>query len=211
MIIKIVYTGLINWHLAKWVGGRDSSKDYVMKRPNRLLFLASIGAAALVALSPAAHAQATGGTVMFSNDLGLANSFTTGFSDSGLVNPFTETLTFTTATAGTVSINVSTTTTGPENDTDFTNVFLTGTGLVGNILIPQVLGDPFETRGLAGFAIGAGTFTLNLLGTPGTQNGSFGGSVAFQSTSAVPEAGTWAMMLLGFGASKNQPRYLILH
>ena len=171
-----------------------------MKRPHRLLFLASIGAAALVALAPAAQAQATGGTVTFSNDLGLANSFTTGFSDSGLTNPFTETLTFTTASAGTVSINVSTTTTGPENDTDFTSVFLTGTGLVGNVLVPQVLADPIETRGLVNFAIGAGTFTLNLLGTPGTQNGSFGGSVAFQAASAVPEAGTWAMMLLGFGA-----------
>lgn len=171
-----------------------------MKRPLKLLSLATVGAAALVALSPAAHAQATGGTVTFNNDLGLAGSFTTGFSDSGLTNPFTETLTFTTATAGTVSINVTTTTTGPENDTDFSSVFLTGTGLMGNILVPQLLGDPNETRGLAGFAIGAGTFTLNLLGTPGTQNGSFGGSVAFQASPAVPEPGTWAMMLLGFGA-----------
>lgn len=171
-----------------------------MKRSLRLLSLATVGAAALVAMSPAAHAQSTGGTVTFNNDLGLGGSFTTGFSDSNLTNPFTETLTFTTATAGTVSINLTTSTTGPENDTDFTSVFLTGTGLMGNILIPQTQGDPLEARGLANFALQAGTFTLNILGTPGTQNGSFGGSVAFQAQSAVPEPATWAMMLLGFGA-----------
>ncbi len=172
-----------------------------MKRTIRLLSLASIGAAALVALSPAAHAQATGGTVTFQNDLGLANSFTTSFSDSNMTNPFTETLTFTTATAGTVSINFSTSNTGPENDTDFTSAFLTGTGIGGGgQTIPQLLGEPIETRGLAGFGIGAGTFTLTINGTPGTQSGSFGGSVAFQSTPAVPEPATWAMMLLGFGA-----------
>lgn len=171
-----------------------------MKRPLKLLSLATIGAAALVALSPAAHAQSTGGTVTFANDIGLGGSFTTGFSDSGLTNPFTETLTFTTATNGTVSINVGTIATGPTNDTDFTSVFLSGTGLVGNILIPQVLGDPNEIRALAGFALDAGNFTLTFEGTPGTENGSFGGTVAFLAAPAVPEPATWAMMLLGFGA-----------
>ena len=173
-----------------------------MKRTVRLLSLATIGAAALVALSPAAHAQATGGTVTFNNDVtGLPpGSFTAGFSDSNLTNPFTETLTFTTSTLGTVTINVTTSLTGPENDVDFSNVFLSGTGLMGNINVPQLLGDPNETRGLNNLALGIGTFTLTLQGTPGTQTGSFGGSVAFQAQSAVPEPATWAMMLLGFGA-----------
>ena len=176
-----------------------------MKRTLRLMSLATIGAAALVALSPAAHAQATPGgtTVFFNNDTtGLpVGSFTTGFSDSNLANPFTETLTFTTATSGVVSIDVSTSQTGPQNDVDFSTVFLTGTGLSGNILVPSLLGDPNETRGLNNLALGIGTFVLTFQGTPGTQTGSFGGSVAFQAAqSAVPEPATWGMMLLGFGA-----------
>ena len=176
-----------------------------MKRTIRLLSLATIGAAAMVALSPAAHAQATaGGTITtFNNDTtGLpAGSFTAGFSDSMLSLPnFTETLTFTTATAGTLSISVNTSTTGPENDVDFTNVFLSGGGLVGNVNIGSTGVDPFESRGLSGLGVGAGTFTLTIQGTPGTQTGSFGGTVAFQAQSAVPEPATWGMMLLGFGA-----------
>ncbi len=172
-----------------------------MKRMIRLMTLASIGAATLVALAPAAHAQTTGGTIAnFSNDLGMGGSFTTGFSDSMLTNPFTETLTFTTSTTGLLSIFVGSTATSEENDTDFTSAFLSGTGIVGNVLVPQLLGDPTEVRSLAGFAVGPGNYTLTLQGTPGTQNGSFGGSVAFVAQSAVPEPSTWAMMLFGFGA-----------
>jgi hypothetical protein len=162
---------------------------------------AILAAGTALLAAPAVHAQATGGTVMFSNDVGVGGSFTTGFSDSGLTNPFTETLTFNTTTAGLLSILVGTTATSAANDTDFTNVFLSGTGIVGNINIPQISGDPSEVRSLAGFGVGAGTFTLTLQGTPGTQNGAFGGNVSFfaNQTPAVPEPATWAMMLFGFG------------
>lgn len=166
-------------------------------------FYAAGATLAAIAMAPAANAQATGGTVTFANDLGTGGSFTASFSDSNLTNPFTETLTFTTAVAGSLSIVASTIATAAENDTDFTNVFLTGTGIVGQVLIPQISADPAEIRSLAGLGVGAGTFTLTFQGTPGTQNGSFGGSVAFlanQATSAVPEPATWAMMLMGFGA-----------
>ncbi|MES2904417.1 MAG: FxDxF family PEP-CTERM protein [Pseudomonadota bacterium] len=172
-----------------------------MKSKFRLMTLAGIGAAALVALAPAAHAQATGGTIQdFSNDVGVGGSFTTGFSESTLTNPFSETLNFTTTSSGLLSIFVGSTATTESNDTDFLSVFLSGTGLVGNVLIPQLSGDPTEIRSLAGLGIGAGNFTLTVQGTPGTENGSFGGSVAFVAQSAVPEPSTWAMMLFGFGA-----------
>lgn len=172
-----------------------------MNNKLRSMALASFGAAALVALSPAANAQATGGTISdFSNDLGIGGSFTSGFSESMLSSPFSETLTFSTSTSGLLSIFVGTTATTASNDTDFTSVFLSGTGLVGNVLIPQVLPDPTEINSLNGLALGAGNYTLTVQGTPGTQNGSFGGSVAFVAQSAVPEPSTWGMMLLGFGA-----------
>lgn len=134
-------------------------------------------------------------------DPGSNNSFSIGFTDSNLANPFTELLTFTTDVMGTLSITVSTTATSALNDVDFSNVFLTGSGIMGAISIPQVLGEPGETRQLNGINVGAGTFTLAISGSPGTQSGALGGSVAFQGAqAAVPEPGTWALMLAGFGA-----------
>jgi len=168
----------------------------------KLMTLASIGAAAL-AFSPAVHAQAVGGSIAdFSNNTGAGGSFTTGFSDSVDSNPFTETLNFTTTAGGLLSIFVGSTATSAVDDTDFTSVFLSGTGLAGNVLVPQLTGDAqgTEVRSLAGLPVGAGSFTLTVQGTPGTQNGSFGGNLAFVAQSAVPEPSTWAMMLFGFGA-----------
>ena len=165
---------------------------------------AALAASAMTGTAQAAQIVTTGAnatTVQVATiDEGANNSFTIGFSDSNLARPFTELLTFTTDVAGMLNIVLSTTATSEINDTDFSNVFLTGTGLAGSIAIEEVLGDPNETRALNNFQVGAGTFTLNIQGNPGTQNGSLGGTVAFQSMAAVPEPGTWAMMLLGFGA-----------
>lgn len=161
-------------------------------------------AIAFTALPSAAHAAATivgaQTTVTANIDPAANDGFTIGFSDSNLANPFNEILTFSTDIAGMISINLTSTTTGAADDTDFSNVFLTGTGIGAPVSVAQLLGDPNETRALNNFMIGVGTYTLNILGTPGTSSGSFGGTVAFQSAPAVPEPGTWAMMLVGFGA-----------
>nr|WP_314445824.1 FxDxF family PEP-CTERM protein [uncultured Sphingomonas sp.] len=133
-------------------------------------------------------------------EVGPDSSFTIGFSDAALSNPFNELLTFTTDVAGMLSIILSSTSTSALDDTDFSGVFLTGTGITSPLSISEVLADPNETRALNNFQVAAGTYTLNIQGRPGTQNGAFGGNVAFQSMAAVPEPGTWAMMLLGFGA-----------
>jgi hypothetical protein len=176
----------------------------IAMRISKLLVAAAIATSALPGVAQAAQIVTTGAnatTVQVATiDEGANNSFTIGFSDSNLARPFTELLTFTTDVAGMLNIVLSTTATSEINDTDFSNVFLTGTGLAGSIAIEEVLGDPNETRALNNFQVGAGTFTLNIQGNPGTQNGSLGGTVAFQSMAAVPEPGTWAMMLLGFGA-----------
>lgn len=182
------------------------------------LLLTLAGSAAALALAPAAQAQSVNPTpattVMNNIDVGANGTFTIGFSDSNLTNPFTETLSFNTTAAGLLSIIASTIASSAENDTDFTSIVLTGTGLpTGGISIGAAPGstDFSETRSLAGIAVGAGTFTLTLTGTPGTQNGSFGGSVSFIPTSAVPEPATWAFMLIGFGAvgysMRKRPAY----
>lgn len=161
----------------------------------------AIAATALPATAEAATIVAANTTVNAQLDPAANNGFTIGFSDSNLANPFNEVLTFTTDIAGQISINLTSVTTSAANDTDFANVFLSGTGIAAPISIAQILADPNETRALNNFNVGVGTFTLNILGTPGTSSGSFGGSVAFTAAAAaVPEPGTWAMMLVGFGA-----------
>jgi hypothetical protein len=136
-------------------------------------------------------------------DAGLNNSFTIAFSDTQLGNPFDEFVTFTTDVGGMLNILVSTVGGSAENNVTFNNIFLTGTGIANTNGIPlsQVLFDPNDTfaRNMIP-VVGPGTFTLRIQGTPGTQNGSLSGNVAFTAAAAVPEPGTWAMMLLGFGA-----------
>ncbi|MCH8615719.1 FxDxF family PEP-CTERM protein [Sphingomonas sp. SM33] len=133
------------------------------------------------------------------------NSFTFGYSDSGLTDPFTETLTFMNTLAGIYSFHVGSSTSidGGPNDVDFSSILLTGTGITDPVSIPQNFSstmdnDLIENFDLAGLNLGVGTFTLTIQGSTGV-NGSFGGNVSFVQA-AVPEPSTWAMMLVGFGA-----------
>ncbi|UUR06953.1 FxDxF family PEP-CTERM protein [Sphingomonas glaciei] len=166
----------------------------------------AIAAAAIPGTAEAAQIVTTGTnatTVQVANlDAGTNNSFTIGFSDANLANPFNELLTFTTDVAGMLNILVGTVGASAENNVTFNNVFLTGTGLPNPNGVPlsQVLFDPNDTFVRNMISVGPGTYTLNIQGTPGTQNGSLSGNVAFNAIAAVPEPGTWAMMLLGFGA-----------
>jgi hypothetical protein len=56
--------------------------------------------------------------------------------------------------------------------------------------------------GLGAVTLGVGDHTINLIGTlTGLDSGSYSGTLNVQPVrGAVPEPGTWAMMLLGFGA-----------
>lgn len=81
----------------------------------------------------------------------------------------------------------------PATNVNFSSVLLNGTPFS---LSPN--GD-FEFGSLPLTSlIPGGTNTLTVNGTT-TGNGSFAGTLAFGQRSALPEPGTWAMMLLGFG------------
>lgn len=166
-----------------------------------------IAGVSLIALSPTANAAVTIGgatTVTTTVDQDADGSFQIGFSDGGLTNPFDEILEFMTTLAGFLSVTATTTanTVGGPNDTDFSNVSLIGPLPGGTTTaIPAIAfsTDLNEFHQLNNVPISAGTYRIRLQGTPGTANGGFGGDVAFIAASAVPEPGTWLMMLVGFG------------
>jgi hypothetical protein len=169
---------------------------------NKLL-LSMAGAAAL-AMASAANATlliTAPTTVSVSGPNTTDNvDFTFGYSNSSVTTPFTEYLSWTNDLAGLYSISLTTSAVranGP-TDVDFTAAFLTGTGIIGQLnLNPDLANtDVSETYRLLGQLLGAGDYTLTIQGTRG-RIGSYGGNVAFE---ALPEPGTWGMMLLGFGA-----------
>lgn len=166
-----------------------------------------IAGASLLAFAPAANAAVTiggGTTVTTTVDQAADGSFKIGFSDGNLLNPFDEILEFMTTLGGFLSVTATTTANfaGGPNDTDFTNVSLTNTasgGATTDIPATAFSTDQNEFRQVNNVPISAGTYRIRLQGTPGTSNGAFGGDVAFTAASAVPEPGTWLMMLVGFG------------
>lgn len=169
----------------------------------RKLVLGLVGAAALC-VSPAANAAVTvvgGGTsVDVTGPTGSDVNFSLGYSDSGVSNPFTETLTFMNTLAGFYGVTLTTTASaaGATNDVDITSAFLTGGSIVGSVSLATLFNnDVIESYGLSNLFLSSGTYTLTITGSRGT-TGSFGGNVSF-AAGAVPEPATWAMMLLGFG------------
>ena len=82
---------------------------------------------------------------------------------------------------------------------DFTSAILTGPGG------PYELMEEFDNGisefwNLSDLFLDAGTYMLTINGN-NSSTGSLGGTVTINATPAVPEPGTWAMMLMGFGAA----------
>ena len=160
----------------------------------RKLVLGLAGAAAL-AISSAAGAQVSlDDCSMVCDGPDMIGSETViGFTESGLDAPtFSEWLTFTNDLAGVYALTLDTSSTG----IDFTSAVLTGPGG------PYDLDENFDNGivefwSLSSLFLEAGQYTLTIMGD-NRSTGSLGGTVTIN---AVPEPGTWAMMLLGFGAA----------
>ncbi len=117
-----------------------------------------------------------------------------GFTEAGLAAPtFTEWLTFTNDMAGVYALTLNTSSTG----IDFTSAILSGPG--GPYELNQEFDDGIsEFWQLSSLFLEAGSYMLTINGD-NNSTGSLGGTVTINS--AVPEPGTWAMMLMGFGAA----------
>ena len=70
-------------------------------------------------------------------------------------------------------------------------------GILGSVGTYNLTGGGTNVMQLAPTAIGAGDYRFSFAGTNNNPSGVASGNVTI---SAVPEPGTWALMLLGFGA-----------
>ena len=159
----------------------------------RKFVLGLLGAASLTLGSTAANAAVVFDTI----DSALLAAFGSEFfgaNMSGVPGAFSHAFTFTLATDSAANSSV-TTTLLRGNDIDFTSVLLDGFNFTQTGFDPGA-----ENWELSSVNISAGlrTLTVNgsVVGTSG--NGSYSGVI---NVAAVPEPGTWAMMLLGFGAA----------
>lgn len=147
-------------------------------------FRSIVVASALVLGSQAGFAA--GGPLVFGSTSG-----TVGFSSTPSAGGFTDVYTFTLANAGTISGSITSVVNGPQ-DLDFTGIFLTGPSGVFNFT--QILGDPFETWGLAATNVAAGNYSLAVIGLNSMEPASYGGNLA---VTLVPEPEPLAMLLAG--------------
>jgi hypothetical protein len=164
---------------------------------------------------------------ILSNDGEVHFSF--GYSDSTAIqpgpSPFEELLSFHNTNTGFYSFGVQTTADlvngiiDPATDVDFTNVWVTTLCNAAATAVPGTCGpattlttlqnnsdgDVHEDWSRSGVFLGAGDYTIHIAGTRGTAS-SFSGTLSFARGTQLPEPGTWALMLLGFGAAGWQLR-----
>ena len=97
--------------------------------------------------------------------------------------------------AGFTSAQISTITVMGFADIDFTSALLNGVALD---LFSGPNGGDFAS--ISNLFVAGGRNTLVINGMVEDGIGSYGGTISFVPSSAVPEPGTWALMLLGFAA-----------
>lgn len=182
-------------------------------RPTKLKMMVAASACALATFSqPAFAAQ------FFPGDSGtLPDNSTVSFTVSGdpfngpvsgglertnlgIVTNFDEFI-FRLGQNGLGSGSVTTNLAGPPfggTDVDFNSItFFNGVNLFN---VPIVRAGGFEFAQLSNVPIFAGLENILRINYTARGSGSYGGQLSFQPTAAVPEPGTWAFMLLGFGA-----------
>ena len=182
----------------------------------RSLVRVIIGAAALTSGSLVnAAVTVNAGTVVNLNDPNPSTSVATAGGNTTInfgfnpivnaegTNSFSSSFTISDPLAGIYSISGDTSTPGvvfsdTSNLTCIASVMGCTVGTVYNLVIGTTPSG-FSAFGLPLTNLAAGDYRLTINGTS-PNSGSFTGNVRI-STAAVPEPGTWALMLLGFGAA----------
>jgi PEP-CTERM motif len=117
-----------------------------------------------------------------------------GFVSTPAAGAFSEVYTFSLLVATTLTGIVSSVVSGNQ-DVDFTSIVITGpTGPSSFTLLNP---DPFEVWTINTGLLSAGAYTLTLTGTNSPGVASYAGNIAI---AAVPEPGSWALMLAGAAA-----------
>jgi len=181
----------------------------------RSLVLSVLGSTALASGSIASAAvTVNAGTVVNLNDPNPSTSVATAGGNTTInfgfnpivnaegTNSFSSSFTISDPLAGIYSISGSTSTPGvifsdTSNLTCIASVMGCTVGTVYNLIIGTTPSG-FSAFGLPLTNLAAGDYRLTINGIS-PNSGSFTGNVRI-TTGAVPEPGTWAMMLLGFGA-----------
>jgi hypothetical protein len=162
-------------------------------------------------------------------------NFTSTYSDQSTQSPFELLISFMIDQAGTTSFRVGTVQNEdpanpgsylPESDVSFfsggaggwvsalcsspqpnpADATCSGLPHLGDFTFTSDDGGITENGKLVGLMLDAGSYTLHLAGTRGTDS-SFSGTINYAAAPGnVPEPATWAMMLLGFGAVGWQMR-----
>lgn len=170
-----------------------------MRTKYLLLTLGAVSALAISGPANAAHVVVVPADTTLQNVSGPfdgATSTTIGFSDFDLAVPnFLELLTFENTEAGQYNLAVNTS----NSTVDFTDIFISGISGTFNLTQRLPDGGGSESWERSGLILGAGTYTLSIAGLNSVSNASLQGAVTI-TQAPVPEPGTWAMMLLGFGA-----------
>lgn len=144
------------------------------------------GAIGSVALAQPASAATI---ILTEEDGDFTGHFGMTVTDEGV---FSDTYTFELPVDGQTAAAVSTIAVSMWTNIDFTSVLLNGTPFTLN------RDGDFES-GFLTLPTMAGMQTLVVNGRSGG-NASYGGTISFTPNGALPEPGTWLLMLLGFGA-----------
>ena len=148
------------------------------------------GVAALAAVTMSSQASAAQVITLIEEDGQLTGEFGDTIMTEGM---FETNFTFNLPEDGFTSSTISQVAVSALTDIQFSEVLLNGTAF-------NLTGGGFvEFGSLEMLFTPSGQQTLTVRGNSGG-NGSFAGTVAFIPQSAVPEPGTWALMLLGFAA-----------
>lgn len=165
----------------------------------RRSLIALYSAAALVAFTPAAHAvDFEPGDANFRVEGDINDGPVTAFvGNAGIAaGNFTDRFLFIIDQNGVGSGSVSTSASlfGDVTDLDFTAVSINGTAATIN----RTSQGLFEVAFANGIDIISGVENTLVVSGTSRGDGSYGGQLTFTPVAAIPELGTWGMMILGF-------------